>query len=136
MIPQFLKGEGVTWSTCNVDITQRKSNWCIGREVCHYLYYFVLKLKYGSWIYKIRQIYESPMDHSFCFENPRDSFCIWKRRWNYSKKISEQVIWPILKNFQLVRGCVLSFRIWAIFQPTFKSQVLHLNFYCIKIILI
>ena len=88
------------------------------------LYNFAFKSNYGSWIYKIRQIYESPVDHSFCYEYRRDSFCIWKRRWNSSKKFSEQVIWPILKNFHLIRGCVLlsptsvtnidiTFRIWT-----------------------
>ena len=71
------------------------------------LYNFAFKSNYGFWIYKIRQIYESPVDHSFCYEYRRDSFCIWKRRWNSSKKFSEQVIWPILKNCHLIRGCVL-----------------------------
>ena len=80
------------------------------------LYNFAFKSNYGSWIYKIRQIYESPVDHSFCYEYRRDSFCIWKRRWNSSKKISEQVIWPILKNFHLIRGCVLSTEYMFVFD--------------------
>ena len=37
----------------------------------------------------------------------RDSFFIWKRRWNSSTKISQQVIWSIPKNSLLVGGCVL-----------------------------
>ena len=90
------------------------------------LYNFAFKSNYGSWIYKIRQIYESPVDHSFCYEYRRDSFCIWKRRWNSSKKFSEQVIWPILKNFHLIRGCVLSYIVSTNDWPSWFECFLNL----------
>jgi len=44
--------------------------------------------------------------------NRRDSFCIWKRRWNSSKKTSEQVILSITKNSRLVGGSVLLIKVF------------------------
>ena len=52
----------------------------------------------------------------------RDSFCIWKRGWNSSKKVSEQEIWSITKNSLLIGRCVL----WAQ-----KSTAEYWHFLCL-----